>query len=56
MQFVKSWLVDLFHFHKWKILSQGDVVDDYRDKVGTYHTVQCTHCGKLKKFTLVSSI
>lgn len=50
---IKEWLKDLFHFHKWEVVSRGNIIEkDYSErnevKVGDYFYLKCTHCGKLK--------
>lgn len=55
MSAIKTWLSELFHHHKWKILQHSQLTSK-GDYIGTIYQLQCSHCGKLKSVTLKISI
>jgi len=35
--------------HKWVVLQTGPILDEARDPVGTFYTLQCEKCGDIKR-------
>jgi hypothetical protein len=43
------------HNHKWEIIEAGKVVDEYgKTYIGSYYQVQCSICGKIKRFQSIA--
>ena len=38
-----------FHSHKWKIISQNPVANEYGEKIGWKYHLQCENCGNIKR-------
>lgn len=49
-----EWLKQVFHPHRWKILSEGNLT--YEGVLcGTFYNLQCQTCGKVKRRNLCAS-